>query len=259
VLAIGINKYVDRGWIAPGQSAPCLFPTLDLAVTDAKTLAAEFKRAGAGLYSEVRVRTVLDEEAAAANLDAIVTEFAAGIQRRDTFILFAAAHGYSHEGLYYLIPQDYQGGPNPDALKARAIGQPMLQDWVANRVKAKKALILLDTCESGALMSGYLRSRFDGPASTAGVGRLHEATGRPVLTAAAQGQSALEFQDIKHGIFTAALIDGLHNAQADQEGIITLSSLVTHVQELVPKLSVEGSIPFARSNVFKYLHRGSFR
>ncbi len=236
VLAIGINNYVDMGSIAPGESKPSYFPKLGLAVGDAKALAAELKIAGAALYSEVRVRTALDEEASAANLDVIVTEFGAAIHPRDTFVLFAAAHGYSNEGRFYLIPQDYQGGLNADALKARAVGQFALQDWIVNRIKARKALILLDTCESGALTSGYLRSRVDGPASEAGVGRLHEATGRPVVTAAAQGQSALEFHDIKHGIFTAALIDGLRNAHADQDGVIMLSSLVAHVQQLVPKL-----------------------
>jgi WD40 repeat protein len=236
VLAIGINNYVDKGWVAPGDSVSSLFPKLDLAVGDAKAIASELKRAGAGLYRDVRVRTVLNGEATAANLDAIVTEFAVGISPRDTFILFAAAHGSSHEGRFYLIPQDYQGGRNPEALKARAIGQLTLQDWIANRVKAKKALILLDTCESGALTSGYLRSRVAGSVSDASIGRLHEATGRPVLTAAAQGQSAFEFQDIKHGIFTAALIDGLRRAQTNRDGVIMLSSLVAYVQDLVPKL-----------------------
>ena len=52
-------------------------------------------------------------------------------------------------------------------LKARAIGQDRMQDWIANRVKAKKAIILLDTCESGALTAGYTRSRADAPASEA--------------------------------------------------------------------------------------------
>ena len=34
-----------------------------------------------------------------------------------------------------------------------------LQEWLANRIKAKRALILLDTCESGALVAGHVRSR----------------------------------------------------------------------------------------------------
>jgi uncharacterized caspase-like protein len=153
-------------------------------------------------------------------------------------VLFVAAHGYSTGGRYYLIPQDYQGGNNPEALSRNAIGQERLQDWIANRIKAKKAVILLDTCESGALVSGYAQSRTDAPASEAAVGRLHEATGRPVLTAAAAGQSALEGYK-KHGVFTYALMDALHHGDSNNNGQIELSELVAHVQKRVPELVAE--------------------
>jgi uncharacterized caspase-like protein len=138
----------------------------------------------------------------------------------------------------FISSQDYQGGTNPEALKELAIDQAHLQDWIANRIKAKKALILLDTCESGALTSGYNCSRVDDPASDASIGRLHEATGRPVLTASAQGQNAFEPRELgmKHGIFTGALIDALHHSEINKAGVIMLSTLVAHVQDLVPKL-----------------------
>jgi hypothetical protein len=69
-----------------------------------------------------------------------------------------------------------------------------------------------------------------------GHGYSHQGLGRPVLTAAAQGQEALEFRGIKHGIFTSALIDALHHSGVNKEGVIMLSALVAHVQDLVPKL-----------------------
>ena len=190
ILAIGINAYEDKGWAEPGSGVVKAFPPLGLAVGDATAFAAEMEKAAAGLYGGVRIRTALDREATPANLDRIVREMAAEVSPRDTFVLYVAGHGYSLNGNYYMIPQDYQGGINPVALKARAIGQDRLQDWIANRIKAKKALILLDTCESGALTGGYTKSRVDAPASEAAVGRLHEATGRPVLTAAAAGKPA---------------------------------------------------------------------
>jgi hypothetical protein len=248
VLAIGINDYIDRGGIAPGETETKLFPPLGLAVSDAKALGVEFEKAGTGVYGAVRVRTVLDDEATAANLDAIVTQMAAEIHPRDTFVLFAAAHGYSNAGHYYLIPQDYQGGTDPQALAAHAVDQLKLQDWVANRIKAKKALILLDTCESGALTSGYARSRFDGPASDAAIGRLHEATGRPVLAAAALGQDALELTDLGHGVFTSALVDALYRGDSDGNGEVSVTELATHVQDLVPKLIKD---PKARAEVVR--------
>ncbi len=134
ILAIGINAYEDRGWVPPGADQPEYFPPLEQSVSDAKALAAELKKAAAGVYSEVRIRTALDAEATPANLDRIVQEIGAGISPRDTFVFFAAAHGYSLDGRYYLIPQNYQGGGDPKALASKAIGQEQLQDWIANRI-----------------------------------------------------------------------------------------------------------------------------
>jgi WD40 repeat protein len=241
ILAIGINQYVDRGWVPPGETERVAFPPLGLARGDAEVLVANLKEAATGQYAEVRVRTALDTEATARGLDRIVSEMSTAISPRDTFIFFAAAHGYSHQGRFYLIPQDYQGGNNPEALTTSAIGQDRLQDWIANRIKAKKALILLDTCESGALTNGYAHSRVDAPASEAGVGRLHEATGRPVLTAAAAGQFAHEGviarTGQRRGIFTWAVLDALKNGDTNGDGYIQLSELVAHVQSVVPGLA----------------------
>ena len=238
ILAIGINAYEDEGWAEPGSGEVKAFPPLGLAVGDAKAFTAEVEKAAGELYGEVRVKTAIDREATPANLDRIVREMAAEISPRDTFVLYAAAHGYSMNGNYYLIPQDYQGGANPQALKTRAIGQDRLQDWIANRIKAKKALILLDTCESGALTGGYTKSRTDAPASEAAVGRLHEATGRPVLTAAAAGNPA--FEGYKgHGVFTYALMEALHKGDTNNNGKIELTELAAHVQRRVPELVAE--------------------
>ena len=116
---------------------------------------------------------------------------AAGIGPRDTFVLYAAAHGYSLNGNYYMIPQDYQGGTDPEALKARAIGQERLQDWIANRIKAKKAVILLDTCEFGALTGGYTKSRADAPVSEAAVGPLARGDGAASADCGRRGQAGV--------------------------------------------------------------------
>src|SRR5688572_22710963 len=143
-------------------------------------------------------------------LEVVVGKIAKDIHPRDPFILFAAAHCTSENGRFYLIPQDYQGGPG--ALQERAIGQDQLQDWLANRIRARRTIILLDTCESGALVAGYLRSRTGEAAAEAGVGRLHEATGRPVLTAAASRQFAHEKEGEAQSVFTRALLEALKNA-----------------------------------------------
>jgi WD40 repeat protein len=238
VLAIGINAYHDEGWTPPGTTKREYFPPLELAVNDARSVAEAFKEAGSGMYGQVIVKTAFDEQATAEGLERIVQDISAEINPRDTFILFAAAHGYSNNGHFYLLPQDYQGGTDPMALTRSAIGQERLQDWIANRIKARRGIILLDTCESGALTNGYTHSRIDAPASEAAVGRLHEATGRPVLTAAAAGEHAHEGYR-GHGFFTWALIDALFHGDTNGDGLIEVSELATHVQDMVPKISPE--------------------
>jgi uncharacterized caspase-like protein len=237
VLAIGINNYHDEGWIPPGATKPEYFPALTLAVDDAKSIGEAFEEAGAGFYGEVIVKTAFDEEATSANLDRIVQDISAQIDPRDTFAFFAAAHGYSNGGRFYLVPQDFKGGTDPAALTSRAISQEHLQEWIAG-IKARRGVILLDTCESGALTNGYAHSRTDAPASEAAVGRLHEATGRPVLTAAAAGKPAFEGYR-GHGVFTWALLDALVHGDSNGDGLIELSELATHVQNTVPKISAE--------------------
>jgi WD40 repeat protein len=237
VLAIGINAYSDKGWTPPDSSDTLRFPPLKLAVNDAVTFAAALEKAGAGQYSEVRVTRAIDSDATVPNLEKIVARISSEISPRDTFVLFAAAHGYSVNGRFYLVLQDHQGGPDPAALERYAIDQNRLQDWLANGIKAKKAVILLDTCESGALVGGYTKSRIDQPTSEAALGRLHEATGRPVLTAAAEGQPAFEGFG-GHGVFTWALLDALKNGDRNNNGTIELSELAAHVQDQVPKLSL---------------------
>jgi WD40 repeat protein len=238
VLAIGINAYMDKGWNQPDSAETLALPRLNLAVNDAKAVAAAFKKAGAGQYADVKVTEALDADATVAGLEQIIERMATEINPRDTVVLFAAAHGISDNGHFYLIPQDYDGGTNPASLQKRAIGQDKLQDWVANRIRAQKTILLLDTCESGALVGGYTHSRTDVPASEAAIGRLNEATGRPVLTAAAEDKPAFEgYQG--HGVFTWALLDALKNGDTNGDGYIELSELVAHVQDQVPKIATK--------------------
>ena len=238
ILAIGINAYVDRGGKDPASGETLVFSPLTASVADATAFSAEMEKAGSGLYSQVRVTLALDASATVAKLDETFRKLSSEISPRDTFVFYAAAHGYTVGGNYYMIPQDYQGGPVPDKIKARAIGQDRLQDWIANRIRARKAIILLDTCESGALTGGYTKSRTEGPVSEAAIGRLHEATGRPVLTAASGGKSAYEGYK-GHGVFTSALMEALHKGDTNSNGKIEVTELAAHIEKRVPELFAE--------------------
>jgi hypothetical protein len=225
ILAIGINEYTG-------------VRKLHGSIADAKAFAEKMAEAAAPLYGEsyVQVTLALDGKATAAGLDRIVSQLARNIDPRDTFVFYAAGHGFSlDDGRFFMIPQDYPGGLTPESLQAHAIGQERLQDWIANRIRAKKGLILLDTCESGALTGGYTKSRTEGKATETAVGRLHEATGRPVLTAASPGKRA--YENYKgHGVFTYAILEALRKKG---DGNISVTELAEHVEKRVPELYAE--------------------
>ncbi len=236
ILAIGINAYIDKGWEPAGSGQLVRFSKLTLAVNDATAFAEAIKRAGSELYAGVRVTLMLDADASKIGIEEAVVRIAQEVDPRDTFILFIAGHGVSEHGRFFIIPQDYQGGV--DSLRRNAIGQDFFQDWFANRIRAKRALILLDTCESGSLVEGYAKSQLNESTQEAWVGRLHDATGRPVLTAAAEGHPAWEGYE-KHGVFTWAALDALKNADRNHNSLIELSELVAHVQDEVPRISAK--------------------
>ncbi len=58
-----------------------------------------------------------------------------------------------------------------------------------------------------------------------------------MLTAAAEGESALEGDGLGHGVFTAALIEALHKGDSDGNGVIEISELATYVEDRVPVLA----------------------
>ncbi len=68
------------------------------------------------------------------------------------------------------------------------------------------------------------------------VGKLHEAIGRPVLTATSADQVALEGYK-GHGVFTYAILDGLKNGDLNGNGLIEVSEISLHTQKLSPLLS----------------------
>ena len=96
VLAIGIDGYTDAA-----------FRPLKLAVNDAKGVAEALKKAGGDHYSDVRVVPVHDGDATRDGIERAVDGIAREIERGDTFILFAAAHGATENGRFYMVPHGY--------------------------------------------------------------------------------------------------------------------------------------------------------
>ena len=251
VIVFGLNDYERTG-----------LPNLHYAVPDALAIGKALTEAGKGLYASVTVTGVLDPgivppknmdrvfEATSSGLEKAFEAVAQEAQVQDTFLFFAAGHGTAVQGRFHLLGQDYYREGDTDAsIKSHGIGQEKLQAWIAN-IKAKRGLILLDSCESGAAVTGASRNDAD-----AALGKLHEATGRPVITAANVSQAALEGYE-GHGVFTSAILDALVNGDANNNGTIEVSEIADWVQAKVPELSEQLRAKGSRGIALGYASQG---
>jgi uncharacterized caspase-like protein len=98
-------------------------------------------------------------------------------------------------------------------------------------VKAQRIIVVLDCCHSGAFHAKV-------PNQTGLAEALRANKAALVICASGPDQSALERDDVKHGIFTFAMLEAMQGkGDADKDGAITVQEMVDYVKPLVRKLS----------------------
>jgi WD40 repeat protein len=224
ILALGVNDYFDSRF------------TLRYAVSDARKLIEGLKESGRGLYDgEPEVVGLFDSDVTVEKVDAAFAALATRVRENDVFIFFGAGHGVTHDGRYFFLPRDFRF-QTVESYGRSAIGQDRWQAWFA-AIRARKALLIFDTCESGTLTEDPAAAGVRGGLQqAAAIGRLIQATGRLWLTAAAGDRPAREGYN-GHGVFTYALLDALARADRNSNELVEVSELVGHVDALVPEIS----------------------
>lgn len=220
VLAVGVNDYAD------GRLQ------LKYAAADARAFGEAMRKAGAGLFSTVNVVTLLDGDVTEARLDAAFAEMGKVVKSQDVFLFFLAGHGKTVEGKYYFIPQDFRF-QGDDPFRAGGIDQDRWQEWAA-RVKARKSVMIYDTCESGSLTDS--RSVDAAMAQSAAVERLTRAMGRTILSASTDDAPALEGYR-GHGVMTWSLLDAMASADTNGNATIEVTELASYLDVKVPEIS----------------------
>jgi WD40 repeat protein len=219
VLAVGVSKYQSKD-----------VPQLGLANKDARDFAAVVTNQKGGLYREVVVKLLTDEQATRDEvldgLDWIRKETTS----KDVAMVFLAGHGVNDQnGLYYFLPF------NTEVEKLLRTGVPFSDIKNAVASIAGKALFFVDTCHSGNVMG----TRRGGVDITGVVNELGSAENGAVVFAASTGrQFSLENADWGNGAFTKALVEGI-GGKADYTGAgrITINMLDLYISERVKELT----------------------
>jgi uncharacterized caspase-like protein len=195
-------------------------------VADAETFVRVVQRSAERLFSTVEVTQLTDQQATRAGILDAFDRLAARIRPNDTFLFYVASHGVrsQDDGRFLLVPQDVADISSWQALGRAAIDETSLIAALS-RIRARDALLFLDTCYSGAVTADAL----------ANVG--HE-TGRYLLAASSSLQEALDSYDNRNGVFVYALREGLQGrAPHGADDIISALALGEYVSGRVGQLA----------------------
>jgi uncharacterized caspase-like protein len=136
---------------------------------------------------------------------------------------------------FYLILHEVIQVSNDLFLKTKALSAIELLN-ASKLIKAQKQLFILDACHSGQLAEQFSLSR--GIVEEKALMQLAKSAGIFVISASGVDQYAQEFNDLKHGVFTYSILEGL-NGNADileKDDIITIYEIIMYVSERVPEL-----------------------
>jgi len=234
-VVIGINKYTH-------------LPPLKYAVNDAR----EFYRylVDVNKVPEENVWLLLDEDA---TLDKVKSTLGTRLRRsagkEDTVIIYLAGHGAMEsdssspdgDGLEkYILP--YNADPKDlysSAMPMREIAQ------IFQRISSDRLILITDMCYSGATGGRTvpvpgIRANISG----AFLERISRGRGRVVLTAGDANEVTVERDDLRHGVFTYFLLEGLRGkADADGNGVVTVDEVYRYVSIKVPQATGQAQHP----------------
>jgi WD40 repeat protein len=224
-LVVGIGQYQN----------PKL--NLDYSVADARLFADVLKETTPGLFENLHLRLLTTPTETTRDA---VTVALQGMQRQvspqDLFIFYVASHGTVDDNEYFLVTSNV-GSTSTNRLRQDAIAQNHLKELLGN-IPATKKLIVLDTCNSGQMLSNgppVLMTR--GLSEDRATKVLARSVGSTVLSAATSQQEAVEgYQG--HGLFTWVLAQGLRGqADADRDGYVKTTEIADYVDNMVPDLA----------------------
>jgi WD40 repeat protein len=223
-VVIGINDYKN--------------PRLQLnnAVADAALFGNTLRQAASGLFDKVNVKMLTTAEAT--TNENIIRELKAmrSLNPDDLFVFYVASHGTVDDGEYYLITSNV-GSTRTEKLKTDAISQTIFKELIAN-IPATKKLIIIDTCNAGALGGAIQTAMLTrGMSEDTAMKVLSRAVGSTVLSASTSIQEALEGYN-GHGLFTYVLTEGLQGkADKGRTGYVKTTDLADYVDNEVPILA----------------------
>jgi Caspase domain/WD domain, G-beta repeat len=189
-LIAGISNYADPAY------------KLEFASKDAHDFAGSLANQNGALYAEVNIKLLADKDATAAAIKDGLDWLTHQVTEHDVGIVYLAGHGIVDErNRFYFLAAD----SDSQRLRATAVAKDDISDALDGL--AGKALLFLDACHSGSMVSAGRRSTFDNNDVVNEF--LHSERGVVVFAASTGRQVSVEDPAWGNGAFTKALVEGL--------------------------------------------------
>jgi len=225
ILAVGINHYRNPRY------------NLNYGRADATAFVDSIAAGGDSIFSRVVVDTLFDDGATGAGLRAALERAAADARPEDVFVFYYAGHGTVEQGSdssrFFLVPTDVTQMSDGGQLDSLGLSNGELLDLLA-RIPARKKLMVIDACQSGALLQSFARR---GAAEERAIAQLARSSGIYVISATDGDQFASEVEQLGHGVFTYALLQAISGDHAGARRERMVGEIVSEAARLIPELS----------------------
>ena len=222
-----------------------------LSYTDDDAIAVYNYLTAEGGFAKENVQLLIDEDATTVNIKKALGEFLSKKSGKDDLVfIYFAGHGApeadpgsgDNDGYSkYMITYD----TDPESLYSTAM--PMNEiATIFERIYAEKIVFFIDSCYSGASGGRTFSSSEGGRAMNISDGFLAELSGkgRLIITASDANEISLEKDELKHGIFTYYMLEGLKGeGDIDGDGYITVDELYGYLYDKVARVSEQKQHP----------------
>lgn len=230
VLVVGVSAYRNPKF------------NLKYAARDAATFADLWGQKGAGLYGTVAVTRLMDAQATAAGVRAALFKLLETVTERDSVAVFLSGHGLQTEaGNYYFATHEIDAATEAQVTQT-ALPWTALQTTLAS-LRAKRVFLFLDACHSGSALGG--QQAYNERLAEALVKR----AGVMVFASSRGSEYSYELDSLRHGAFTAALVEGIGEGKANfeiggqRDGVITAEELLAYLRARVPQMTGNRQTP----------------
>ena len=229
ILSVGINTYKNPKY------------NLEYAVNDSKSFTKSLKNGGGALFHEIFEFSITNDKATKEFISATIEQIKKEIGPEDVFVFYYAGHGVmsyekkQEDSDFYIVTHDVTNlYGEVEMLKEIAISAKQLMQY-SMEIAAEKQLFILDACHSGGALESF-STRGDGREKA--LAQLARSTGTFFLTASQDVQYANEVGNLKHGLFTYALLEILGGeVGGNGDNKITINEVKSYVEDRVPDLS----------------------